>query len=52
MAKKNLKQHYVIMFCVKRGEDATDAYEKIQKAFCKDSLSRAQIFWCTDFVNG
>jgi hypothetical protein len=46
MEKKNHKQHYVIKFCAKLGEDATDAYEKIQKAFCKDSLSCVQIFQC------
>lgn len=44
MGKKNLKQHYLIKFCVKLGEDATNAYEKIQKAFCKDSLSCVQVF--------
>jgi hypothetical protein len=32
------------MFCVKLGKGDTDTYEKIQKAFGNDSLTRAQVF--------
>jgi hypothetical protein len=53
MEKKNLEQHYAIKFCVKLGQGATDIYQKIQKAFGNDPLSRGQVFrWNKDFVNG
>jgi hypothetical protein len=35
------------------GKGATDTYEKIQKAFDNNSVSRAQVFqWHKNFVNG
>jgi hypothetical protein len=44
---------YAIKFCVKLGQGATNTYDKIQKAFGNDSVSRAQVFlWRKDFVNG
>jgi hypothetical protein len=53
MGKNNLEQRYAIKFCVRLGEGAADTYEKIQKTFGNDSLSRAQAFrWHEDFVNG
>jgi uncharacterized cysteine cluster protein YcgN (CxxCxxCC family) len=51
--KINVEQRYASKFCVKLGEGATDTYEKLQKAFRNDSLSRAQVFrWHKYFVNG
>jgi hypothetical protein len=53
MENNNLKQRYAITFCVDLEEGITDTYEKSQKAFGNDSLSRAQVFqWHKDFVNG
>jgi hypothetical protein len=52
MENSNLEQCYAIKVCVKLGEDATDTYEKIQKAFANYSDSRAQVFqWHKDFAN-
>jgi hypothetical protein len=52
MEKNNPEQLYGIRFCVKVREVATDTYDKIQRAFGNDSLSRAQVFrWHEDFVN-
>jgi hypothetical protein len=44
MEKNDVKQRYAVKFCVMLGESATDIYEKIQKAFGKDPLSRVQMF--------
>jgi hypothetical protein len=44
MKNNNLEQRHAIKFCVKLGEGATETYEKIQKTFGNDSLSRAQAF--------
>jgi hypothetical protein len=53
MEVDDLEQRYAIKFCVMLGEGATEAYEKIQKAFGNDSVPRAQVFrWHKDFVNG
>jgi hypothetical protein len=53
MEKNNVERCYAIKLCVKLEDSATDTYEKIQKAFGNDSLSRAQVFrWHKDFVNG
>jgi hypothetical protein len=53
VGKNNLEQYYAIKFCVELGEGAIDTYEKIQKAFGTDSLSRAQLFrWHKDFSHG
>jgi hypothetical protein len=52
MAKKHL-EHHAIKFFIKLREDATNTYDKIQKAFGNDSVSHAQVFqWYKDFVNG
>jgi hypothetical protein len=40
----HIEQHYAIKFCVKLGEGDVDTYEKIQKTFGNDSVSRAQAF--------
>jgi hypothetical protein len=45
----NREERYAIKFCVRLLEGATDTYEKIQKAFGNDSLSRTRIFrWHRD----
>jgi hypothetical protein len=44
MENHNLEQRYATKFCVKLREGATDACEKIQKAFGNDSLSITQYF--------
>jgi hypothetical protein len=42
MENNSLEQRHAIEFCIMLGE--ADTYEKIQKAFGNDSLSRAQVF--------
>jgi len=44
MAARNIAQRYAILFCVKLGDSATTAHEKLQQAFGDDAMSRAQTF--------
>jgi hypothetical protein len=41
----NFKKFCAINFCVKLGESATFAYEKLQRAYGEHSLSRAQVLF-------
>jgi hypothetical protein len=51
--ENKFEQRYAVKFCVEFMEGATDTYEKIQKAFGNDSLSRAEeLRWYKDLVNG
>jgi transposase len=53
MENNNLEQIHAVKFCFKLGEGAKDTYDKIQKAFGNDSVSRAQVFrWNKGFANG
>ena len=44
MDRQNLEQGCAIKFCVKLGESANVIYEKLQRAYGDNSLSRAQVF--------
>jgi hypothetical protein len=44
MDRQKFEQRCAIKLCVKLGESATVAYEKLQKAYEEHSLSRAQVF--------
>jgi hypothetical protein len=44
MDRQTFEQSCAIKFCVKLGESATVAYEKLQRAYGEHSLSRAQVF--------
>jgi hypothetical protein len=44
MVRQKFEQRCAITFCVKFGESATVAYEKLQRAYGEYSLSRAQVF--------
>ena len=47
------EQCCAIKFCVKLGESATVTYEKLQRAYGKHSLSRAQVIrWHKSFLEG
>ncbi|EFN80151.1 Putative uncharacterized protein FLJ37770, partial [Harpegnathos saltator] len=53
MEQRNLEQRYAIKFCVKLGESASVAFEKLKQAYGKHSLSRAQVFrWHKSFLEG
>jgi hypothetical protein len=43
MDRQKFEQRCAIKFYVKLGESATVAYEKLQKAYGENSLSRAQV---------
>ena len=44
MDRQKFEQRWAIKFCVKLGESATVTYEKLQRAYGENSLSRAQVF--------
>jgi hypothetical protein len=53
MDKRKFEQRCAIKFCVKFGEYATVAYEKLQRAYGEHSLYRAQVFrWHKSFLEG
>ena len=53
MDRQNFEQSCATKFCVKLGESATLTYEKLQRAYGKHSLSRAQVFrWHKSFLEG
>lgn len=53
MDRQKFEQRCAIKFCVKLGESATVAYEKLQRAYGEHSLSRAQVFrWHKSFLEG
>jgi len=53
MYRQKFEQRCAIIFCVKLGESATVIYEKLQRAYGKRSLSRAQVFrWHKSFLEG
>jgi len=53
MDRQKFEQSCAIKFCVKVGESATVTYEKLQRAYEKHSLSRAQVFrWYKSFLEG
>jgi hypothetical protein len=45
MKQNKFEQFDAIKFCVKLEEGAIDNYEKIQKAFDNDYVSRVQVLW-------
>ena len=45
---QRFEQHFAIKFCVKFGESATVTYENLQRAYGEHSLSRTQVFRCSD----
>ena len=45
MDRQKLEQRCAIKFCVKLGESATVTYEKLQRAYGENSLSRAQVLF-------
>jgi len=53
MDRQKFEQSYAIKVCVKLGESATVTYEKLQKDYGENSLSRAQVFrWHKSFLEG
>ena len=53
MDRQKFEQRCAIKFCVKLGESATVTYKKLQRAYGKHSLSRAQVFrWHKSFSEG
>ena len=51
--RQKFEQRCAIKFCVKLGEYATVAYEKLKRAYGEHSLSRAQVFrWHESFLEG
>ena len=53
MDRQKFEQRCAIKFCVKLSESATVTYEKLQRAYGKHSLSRAQVFrWHKSFLEG
>lgn len=53
MDRQKFEQRCAIKFCVKLGESATVAYEKLQRAYGEHSLCRAQVFrWHKSFLEG
>ena len=53
MDQQKFEQCCAIKFCVKLGESATVTYEKLQRAYGEQSLSRAQVFrWYKSFLEG
>jgi len=53
MEKRNLEQCWVIKFCVKLNENATETCEKLRSAFGEHALSRTQVFrWHKVFLDG
>jgi hypothetical protein len=46
MEKRNLEQRCAIKFCVKLNKNATETYEKLERAYGEHALSRAQVFRC------
>ena len=51
MDRQKFEQGCAIKFCVKLGESATVTYEKLQRAYGENSLSRAQVFrWHKSFL--
>jgi hypothetical protein len=45
MDRQKIEQRCAIKFCMKLGEFATVAYEKLQRAYREHSLSRAQVLF-------
>jgi len=43
--QRSVDQRYAIKFCVKLEKSATETLAMIQKAYGKDALSKAQVFW-------
>jgi len=53
MDQQKFEQSCAIKFCVQLGESATVTYEKLQRAYGKHSLYRAQVFrWHKSFLEG
>jgi hypothetical protein len=53
MDRQKIGQRRAIKFCVKLDESTTVTYEKLQRAYGKHSLSRAQVFrWHKSFLEG
>jgi len=53
MDGQKFEQSCAIKFCVKLGESATVTYQKLQRAYGENSLSRAQVFrWHKSFSEG
>jgi len=53
MDRQKFEQSCAITFCVKLGDSATVAYEKLQRDYGKHSLSMAQGFrWHKSFLEG
>jgi hypothetical protein len=53
MDQQKFEQSCAIKFCVKLGESATVAFEKLQKVYREHSLSWAQVFrWHKSFLEG
>ena len=53
MDQQKFEQCCAIKFCVKLGESATVAYEKLQRAYGEHSLSTAQVFrWRKSLLEG
>ena len=53
MDRYKFEQRCAIKFCVKLGESATMTYEKLQRAYGEQPLSRAQVFrWHKSFLEG
>jgi hypothetical protein len=53
MDRQMFEQRCAIKFCVKLGESATVTYEKLQRAYGENSLSRTQVFrWHKSFLEG
>lgn len=53
MSDTNYEQRCAIKFCVKLGENGTETFSKLKRAYGDDALSRAQVFrWFKAFSDG